>query len=62
VGGVGGKTTRITRDGVTDAVNPFCGYLVVEAETADAADVPIASLLCCLGAAVASEISGQVMP
>jgi transcription antitermination factor NusG len=32
-----GKTTRITRDGVTKAVNPFCGYLVVEAETADAA-------------------------
>jgi hypothetical protein len=36
-GGMVGKTTRITRDGVTDAVNPFCGYLVIEAETADAA-------------------------
>jgi hypothetical protein len=36
-GGMVGKTTRITRDGVTKAVNPFCGYLVVEAETADAA-------------------------
>ncbi len=32
-----GKTTRITRDGVAEAVNPFCGYLVVQAETADAA-------------------------
>ena len=29
-GGMVGKTTRITK-----AVNPFCGYLVVEAETAD---------------------------
>ncbi|WP_160857209.1 hypothetical protein [Shinella kummerowiae] len=36
-GGMVGKTTRITKDGVTKAVNPFCGYLVVEAETADAA-------------------------
>jgi hypothetical protein len=36
-GGMVGKTTRITRDGVVDAVNPFCGYLVVEADTADAA-------------------------
>lgn len=36
-GGMVGKTTRITRDGVAKAVNPFCGYLVVEAETADAA-------------------------
>lgn len=34
-GGMVGKTTRITKDGITDAVNPFCGYLVVEAETAD---------------------------
>lgn len=30
-GGMVGKTTRITKDGVTDAENPFCGYLVVEA-------------------------------
>ena len=36
-GGMVGKTTRINRDGVTDAANPFCGYLVVEAETAAAA-------------------------
>lgn len=36
-GGMVGKTTRITKDGVTDAANPLCGYLVVEAETADAA-------------------------
>ncbi len=36
-GGMVGKTTRITRDGVAEAVNPFCGYLVVQAETADAA-------------------------
>ncbi|WP_165928311.1 hypothetical protein [Rhizobium sullae] len=36
-GGMVGKTTRVTKDGVAEAVNPFCGYLVVEAETADAA-------------------------
>ncbi|AOF91479.1 hypothetical protein [Sinorhizobium sp. RAC02] len=36
-GGMVGKTTRVTKDGVAKAVNPFCGYLVVEAETADAA-------------------------
>jgi hypothetical protein len=36
-GGMVGKTTRITKDGVAGAVNPFCGYLVVQAETADAA-------------------------
>ncbi len=36
-GGMVGKTTRVTRDGVSEAVNPFCGYLVVEAESADAA-------------------------
>jgi hypothetical protein len=36
-GGMVGKTTRVTRSGVAEAVNPFCGYLVVEAETADAA-------------------------
>ncbi|MBB2683470.1 UNVERIFIED_ORG: hypothetical protein GGE53_004799 [Rhizobium etli] len=33
-GGMGGKTTRVTKDGISKAVNPFCGYLVVEAETA----------------------------
>ncbi|MGG6893695.1 hypothetical protein [Rhizobium sp. BR 315] len=36
-GGMVGKTTRITKDGVVNAVNSFCGYLVVEAESADAA-------------------------
>ncbi|MDM9628734.1 hypothetical protein QTL95_22835 [Rhizobium sp. S152] len=36
-GGMVGKTTRVSRDGVGKAVNPFCGYLVVEADTADAA-------------------------
>ncbi|MBB3441007.1 hypothetical protein LVY75_21480 [Sinorhizobium sp. B11] len=34
-GGMVGKTTRITRDGIAKAFNPLCGYLVVEAETAD---------------------------
>ncbi|RAH98403.1 hypothetical protein DLJ53_27295 [Acuticoccus sediminis] len=28
-----GKTMRVTRDGVAEAANPFCGYVVVEAET-----------------------------
>ena len=32
-GGMVGKTTRVTRAGVAEAVNPFCGYIVVEAET-----------------------------
>ena len=36
-GGMVGKTTRVTKHGVTEARNPFCGYLVVEAQTADAA-------------------------
>lgn len=36
-GGMVGKTTRVAKHGVTEARNPFCGYLVVEAETADAA-------------------------
>ena len=36
-GGMVGKTTRVTKHGVAEAGNPFCGYLVVEAETADAA-------------------------
>ena len=26
-------TRRVTRDGIVDATNPICGYLVVEAET-----------------------------
>lgn len=36
-GGMVGKTTRMTKDGIANAVNSFCGYLVVEAESADAA-------------------------
>ena len=36
-GGMVGKTTRVTRSGLADASNPFCGYLVVEADTADSA-------------------------
>ena len=36
-GGMVGKTTRMTKEGVVSAVNPFCGYLVIEAESADAA-------------------------
>lgn len=36
-GGMVGKTTRVTKDGIVPAANPLCGYLVVEAETADAA-------------------------
>ncbi|MBZ9793073.1 hypothetical protein K9B32_23700 [Rhizobium sp. 3T7] len=36
-GGMVGKTTRMTKAGVSSAVNSFCGYLVVEAESADAA-------------------------
>ncbi|HMU52135.1 MAG TPA: hypothetical protein PKA13_20325 [Geminicoccaceae bacterium] len=36
-GGMVGKTKRVTRDGIADAVNPFCGYIVVEAESVEAA-------------------------
>lgn len=36
-GGMVGKTTRITRDGIAPAKNDFCGYVIVEAETAEAA-------------------------
>ena len=36
-GGMVGKTLRVTRDGIAKAVNPFCGYIVVEAETIEAA-------------------------
>jgi hypothetical protein len=36
-GGMVGKTLRVTRDGFAGAVNQFCGYLVVEAETIEAA-------------------------
>ena len=33
-GGMVGKTTRITTDGIVDAVNNVCGYLVAEANSA----------------------------
>ncbi|MGF9693737.1 hypothetical protein AAIH46_13040 [Rhizobium sp. 0TCS1.26] len=36
-GGMVGKTMRVTKDGVAKAVNHICGYLVVEAESAEAA-------------------------
>ena len=37
-GGMVGKTTRITRDGtIAPATNDFCGYLIVEADNAEAA-------------------------
>lgn len=36
-GGMVGKTTRVTRAGVSPAANAICGYLIVEAETAEAA-------------------------
>ena len=36
-GGMVGKTTRVTSDGIAEASNDFCGYIIVEAETAEAA-------------------------
>jgi hypothetical protein len=36
-GGMVGKTKRVTKDGVSDAQNTFCGYIVVQAESIDAA-------------------------
>ena len=36
-GGMVGKTTRVTRDGIAGAMNSLCGYNVVEAETIEAA-------------------------
>lgn len=36
-GGMVGKTLRVTRDGIGRASNTFCGYIVVEAETIEAA-------------------------
>jgi hypothetical protein len=36
-GGMVGKTTRVTRAGVAEASNPFCGYQIVEADSAAAA-------------------------
>lgn len=36
-GGMVGKTTRVTKHGIAPATNGICGYLIVEAETAEAA-------------------------
>ena len=36
-GGMVGKTVRVTRDGIGPGVNDFCGYVIVEAESAEAA-------------------------
>jgi hypothetical protein len=36
-GGMVGKTLRVTRSGSAKAVNQFCGYIVVEAESVEAA-------------------------
>jgi hypothetical protein len=36
-GGMVGKTTRVTREGISPAANAICGYLIIEAETAEAA-------------------------
>jgi hypothetical protein len=36
-GGMVGKTKRVTKDGVRDAQNAICGYIVVRAENIDAA-------------------------
>lgn len=36
-GGMVGKTLRVTRSGIAPATNAICGYMVVEAETIEAA-------------------------
>ena len=36
-GGMVGKTLRVGRNGVTPASNDFCGYLIVEADSIEAA-------------------------
>jgi len=35
--GMVGKTKRVTKDGIVDAQNDICGYIVVEADNIDAA-------------------------
>lgn len=37
LGGMVGKTKRVSRDGVSDASNDICGYVIVEADDIDAA-------------------------
>ncbi|WP_112944357.1 hypothetical protein [Rhizobium sp.] len=36
-GGMVGKTMRVSKDGIAEASNALCGYLIVEAENAEAA-------------------------
>ena len=36
-GGMVGKTMRVTRDGIDEGANPFCGSVVVEADSGEAA-------------------------
>lgn len=36
-GGMVGKTKRVTGDGIADAQNDICGYVVVEADSIEAA-------------------------
>ncbi len=36
-GGMVGKTVRVSRDGIAKAQNDICGYVVVEAESIEAA-------------------------
>lgn len=37
LGGMVGKTLRVTREGIGPQSNQFCGYVIVEAETIEAA-------------------------
>ena len=37
LGGMVGKTLRVTREGIAPATNTICGYVIVEAETIEAA-------------------------
>jgi hypothetical protein len=36
-GGMVGRTKRVTKDGIADAQNDVCGYVVVEADSIEAA-------------------------
>lgn len=36
-GGMVGRTTRVDKDGIREASNAVCGYIVVEADSAEAA-------------------------
>lgn len=37
LGGMVGKTLRVSKDGIGPHTNQFCGYVIVEAETIEAA-------------------------